>query len=202
MFVGHTAVALGARSRAPGTSLAVFMMAAFALDIVWPILLLAGVERVRIEPGATAFNPLVFVSYPWSHSLLMACVWGAVAFALARWRGGGASLGWLLAAAVVSHWVLDYVTHAPDLPLWPGDSPRLGLGLWNSVAGTLIVEGVLFAAGIFLYLRSTRALDRRGLAIFWGFILVSAAMWATGPWSAPPPATRMRPSASAVAVCP
>lgn len=190
MFVGHTAVALAAKRAAPDVSLGWLVGAAFTLDLVWPFFLLAGIERVSIVPGATAFNPLVFDSYPWSHSLLMACVWGVGVAALARARGVAAGAGWLLAALVVSHWVLDAVSHAPDLPLWPGQSPKLGLGLWDSIPGTLLVEGALFVAGIWIYLRTTRAVDRTGEFALWSFLVVSAVLWASGPWSAPPPSAQ------------
>ena len=190
MFVGHTAVAMAAKSRARGVSLGYFMIAAFALDLLWPLFLLAGVEEVRIVPHATAFNGLEFVSYPWSHSLVMAILWGLCAFAVTRWRRGPASLGWLLAGVVVSHWVLDFVTHVQDLPLWPGPSPRLGLRLWDSIPGTLLVEGALFAMGVTLYLHGTRSRDWVGHAGLWGFVLTSTAMWAAGPWSALPPSPR------------
>ena len=81
---------------------------------------------------------------------------------------------------------LDYVTHAPDLPLWPGRSPLLGLGLWSSIPGTLLVEGAIFLVGIAIYVRATRPVDRTGSFALWAFLFVSAAMWASGPWSPPP----------------
>ena len=134
MFLGHYAVALAAKRAAPRTSLGTLIFAAQWLDELWPILLLAGVERVRIVPGLMAANPLDFVSYPISHSLLMAIVWGAVIggiyFAVRRYVSGA----WIVALAVVSHWVLDLVVHRPDLPVWPGSATRVGLGLWNSIA--------------------------------------------------------------------
>lgn len=187
MFVGHTAIALGAKAMTPRVSLGWLVAAAFALDLIWPILLVVGIEKVSIVPGATAFNPLVFDYYPWSHSLLMACVWGLCAAGLARLLGMSNGVAALIAAAVVSHWVLDWVSHVPDLPLWPGQSPLLGLGLWNSVIGTLLVEGALFSVGIVLYVRNTRAVDRIGSLGFWAFLVVCAAMWASSPWSPPPP---------------
>jgi hypothetical protein len=190
MFVGHTAVALAAKSRIPSVSLGWYVAAAYALDLLWPFFLLAGVERVSIVPGATAFTPLVFDSYPWSHSLFMSCVWGLAVVAVARWRGLGSSAAWLLGALVVSHWILDFASHAPDMPLWPGHSPLLGLGLWNSIPATLIVEGALFALGIALYARKTRARDRIGSIGFWLFVILTTVMWASGPWSAPPPSPR------------
>jgi hypothetical protein len=190
VFVGHAALALGARTKAPSVSLGWLFAATFGLDLLWPLFLLLGVERVSIVPGATAFTPLVFDSYPWSHSLLMAIVWGGVAVGLAVGCGTPRGSALLLGALVVSHWVLDFVSHAPDLQLWPGNPDRFGLGLWNSVPGTLIVEGLLFLAGIALYLRGTRALDRIGSLGLYALLLVCTAMWAPGPLSPLPPSPR------------
>ena len=190
MFVGHTAVALAARSRFPKVALGWWIAAAFALDLLWPLFLLAGIEHVRIAPGATAFTPLVFDDYPWSHSLLMSCVWGILLAGLARRRGVAPAAAMVLAAVVVSHWVLDFVTHAPDMPLLPGVSLRLGLGLWRSVPATLLIEGAMFTGAVFLYVRATRATDRIGAFAFWSFIVLSTVMWASGPWAPPPPDAR------------
>ena len=184
MFVGHTALALASKARVPEAPLALLITAVFALDLLWPVFLLLGIERVRVEPGNTAFTPLAFDAYPWSHSLLLACVWGALLALLPRRHR------LLVGALVVSHWVLDVVTHRPDLPLWPGHSPILGLGLWNSVPATLLVEGLLFAAAIVLYLRATRAKDRLGSFALWSLLLFQAAIWVAGPWSPPPPSER------------
>ena len=190
MFVGHLALALAGKRAAPSVSLGWLVTAVTASDLLWPVFLLLGVERVRIVPGAMAFTPLVFDSYPWSHSLLMGLVWGAVLAGIARWRGISARAAALLGALVVSHWVLDFVTHAPDMPLWPGPSPRLGLGLWNSIPGTFLVEGTLWAAAIVLYLRAVGAGDRIGQVAFWSFVVICTLMWASGPWSPPPPNPR------------
>jgi hypothetical protein len=190
MFIGHTAVALAARSRSRDVSLGALMTAAFALDLIWPVLLLAGIEEVRIVPHATAFNALEFVSYPWSHSLLMALFWSLGAFVLARRIGVSPVQALVVAAAVVSHWMLDFITHVPDLPLWPGNAPKVGLGLWNSVPGTLALEGILFAGSIAMYTSATRARDRIGSGSFWSFAIASALMWASSPWSTPPPSER------------
>lgn len=190
MFVGHAALALGARGKAPSVSLGWLFAATFGLDLLWPLFLLLGVERVSIAPGATAFTPLVFDSYPWSHSLLMALVWGGVASGLALWRKVPPGTALLLGALVVSHWVLDFITHQPDLQLWPGNPLRVGLGLWNTVPGTLSVEGLLFIAGIVLYLRATRPLDRVGSLGLYALLTVCTAMWASGPFGPPPPSPR------------
>ena len=101
--------------------------------MIWPVLVLTGVEQATIAPGDTAFTPLRFDSYPVSHSLVTVAAWGAVFAAVHFWRKRRPLDALVLAALVVGHWVLDFVSHRPDMPLWPG-GPRLGLGLWNSVA--------------------------------------------------------------------
>jgi hypothetical protein len=190
MFVGHLALGLAARKTVPDVGLAWLIAAVATADLVWPIFLLAGVETVRIAPGATAFTPFVFESYPWSHSLVMLAVWGSALALLARLRGIGGKALPLLVLLVVSHWPLDLVMHAPDLPLWPGNSRRFGLGLWNSVPGTLAIEGALWIAALAVYLRA-RPLQGLGPRLaFWSFVLFSTLLWASGPWAPPPTSER------------
>ena len=190
MFVGHLAVALAAKAAAPRHSLGTLIAAAFGLDLLWPLLLFARVERVQVQPGVTAFTPLRFDSYPWSHSLLLAAMWGT-ALALAFRRSRAAA--WILGTLVVSHWILDFVTHRPDLPLWPG-GPLVGLGLWNSVPWTLVVEGALLAAGLAIYVRATSARGAAGVWALWSLVALCLVIWASGPFSPPPP------SATAIAI--
>jgi membrane-bound metal-dependent hydrolase YbcI (DUF457 family) len=190
VFVGHLALAFAAKRAAPRVNLGWLMAGVTALDLVWPLFVVAGIERVRIVPGATAFTPLVFDSYPWSHSLVMAFVWGLVLVVLARSFGVPGSASLLLVGLVVSHWVLDFISHAPDMPLWPGSSPRLGLGLWNSIPMTFVVEGSLWVAGIAAYLLSHRFGGRGSRVAFWSLVAVTTVMWASGPWSPPPPSVR------------
>lgn len=190
MFVGHLAVALAAKRAAPRVNLGWLMAGVTGLDLVWPVFVIAGIEKVRIVPGATAFTPLVFDSYPWSHSLVMAFVWGLVLVVIARRFGVPSSYSLLLVGLVVSHWVLDVISHAPDMPLWPGPSPRLGLGLWNSIPATFIVEGGLWVAGIAIYLRTHRLMGLRARIAFWSLVLITTAMWAPGPWSPLPPSSK------------
>ena len=188
MFIGHYAVAFAAKRAAPAISLGTLFLAVQLADLVWPALVLAGVERFEIRPGITAFTPLDFVHYPWSHSLAAMLGWGAalgVGYVLvrkARWRDAV-----LLAALVVSHWVLDFVTHRPDMPLLPGDSTKVGLGLWNSVAATLVVEGAFFAACVWFYSRSTRALDRTGTWALWSLVAFLAIVYVANAFGPPPP---------------
>ena len=170
MFIGHLAVGLAAKRVMPGASLAVLLSAAQFADLLWPLLVALGLEQVRIDPGNTAFTPLDFVSYPYSHSLVLLVVWG-VAFGLvyqwlARTRGAVA----VIAALVVSHWVLDVVTHRPDMPIYPG-GPKLGLSLWNSIPATLAVEITLYALGLWMYVRVTSARDAIGRWVFFALVI-------------------------------
>jgi FtsH-binding integral membrane protein len=190
MFIGHFALAFAARRAEKGASLGTYMAAAQFPDLIWPYLLLAGVERVSIVPGDTAFTPLRFDSYPISHSLLTVAAGGALFGVAHWWRQRRARAAVLLALLVVSHWILDFVTHRPDLPIAPGLPVKLGLGLWNSVAGTLVVETILFGAAVWLYLRDTRPRDgigRHAMAAFLALLVVIYLAAAFGP---PPPSAR------------
>ena len=139
MFLGHFAMAMAAKKIAPKASLGTLVLSAQFADCLWPVLLLLGLEQVRIVPGITRVTPLDFVSYPISHSLLLQLVWG---FLL-----GGGYFMWrrdirtalAVAALLPTHWLLDYFAHWPDMPLYPG-GPKVGLGMWNSLPLTLLVE--------------------------------------------------------------
>lgn len=187
MVVGHVALALAAKKKAPDLNLAWTVAAVTALDLIWPILILLGIERVTIAPGATAFTPLVFDSYPWSHSLETAFVWGFLLYLLAARLKVPKRIAILLWPLVMSHWVLDLVTHAPDLPLWLEAGPKLGLGLWNSIPGTIIVEGTMWIAGIVIYLRARPLQGMMANIAFWSFVLVLSLIWISGPFTPPPP---------------
>lgn len=187
MFLGHFGVALAAKRMDPRLSLPTCFAAAQLPDLIWPVLVLAGVEKVTIAPGDTVITPLRFDSYPISHSLLMVTVWAAVYGGLHFARKRRARAAFVLAGLVLSHWVLDFVSHRPDMPIYPGSARRVGLGLWNSVPGTLAAEALLFVGGIVLMLSVTRARDavgRWGLASLLGFLAVIYAASVFGP---PPP---------------
>ena len=189
MFIGHFGVALAAKRVAPGPSLGTAVLAAQWADGIWPLFVLLGIERVAIVPGITTVTPLDFVSYPWSHSLVADAGW-AVAFAVVygTWRKDWRGACWL-AALVLSHWVLDVVAHRPDVPTWPG-GPKLGLGLWNSLAGSLTVELALFGAGAWIYARSARPRDARGNVLYWAFVVTLAAIYVASVFGPPPPSVR------------
>ena len=167
MFIGHFGIGLGAKKAAPSISLGTLFLAAQFLDLLWPTFLLLGWEHVEIEPGNTQMTPLNFTDYPISHSLLMAIVWGGVmglAYFLIKRKYSGAII---LGLCVVSHWILDLLVHGPDLPLFPGNSPLVGFGLWNNEPLELIVEGSVFIVGLVLYLRVTKPKNKVGTYGFW-----------------------------------
>jgi len=186
VFIGHHAAAFAAKRVAPGVSLGVLMGAAMLLDLVWPLLTLAGVEHFRIDPGNTAFTPLDFFDYPISHSLLMALVWSALAGVLYLLAKKSVLAAVVVGLAVLSHWILDFVTHRPDLPLWP-NGQKVGLGLWSSVPATVIVESILFVAGVALYLKTTAARDRIGSIAFWALVVFLIVIYIANITSPPPP---------------
>ena len=187
MFIGHFAVALAAKRVAPKTSLGWLFAACQLPDLLWPLFLLTGVERARIAVGDTAFTPLAFDHYPWSHSLVMMIGWGALLAAAYMLRHRDSRSAMVLALLVVSHWVLDWITHRPDMPLVPGSDARYGLALWNSVPATLAVETILFVAGAALYTGATRARDRTGRIAWLGLIAFLLLVFAANAFSPPPP---------------
>jgi membrane-bound metal-dependent hydrolase YbcI (DUF457 family) len=201
VFIGHFAVGFASKRVAPQVLLGVLLLAPLFLDVLWPIFLVLGIETVRIDPGNTAFTPLDLHDYPYSHSLVMALVWsllfGAMWLALRRDRRAAVVLG----LAVFSHWVLDWVTHRPDMPLWPGSSSAVGLGLWNSVAGTLIIEVAMFVAGVAIYATTTRAQGRTGAIGWWALVALLAILYLATAFGPPPPSvTAIKVMAIAAAV--
>lgn len=187
MFIGHIAVGLAGKRIAPSVSLATWLTSVQLVDLLWPIFLLTGLEHVRIAPGITRFTPLDFYDYPITHSLVGSACWAALFAGGWMFRRRHARVAALLAAGVVSHWMLDVISHRPDIPVLP-HGPYIGLGLWNSVAATLVVELTMFAIGIALYLTGSGAGRRR--ISFWllmGFLLLVYFAASFGP---PPPDAR------------
>ena len=189
MFLGHYGLALAATRVAPRTSLGSLIFAAQFLDLLWPVLLLLGLEQVRIVPGLMAMSDLDFVSYPISHSFATTLGWAALVGVATFLRRRDRRAAWVLAALVASHWLLDAPMHRPDLPLWPGSGLLVGGGLWNSVAATWALEAGLFVGGIALYVRGTRARDRIGHWALWAMLALLAVFFAGA--GEPPPSERI-----------
>lgn len=169
MFIGHFAAAFAAKRAAPTVSLGTLVLSAQLPDVLWPTLVIASLERFEVRPGATAVTPLEFVSYPYSHSLLAVTGWAMIAAALYWWMRANRAAALMVAGLVLSHWLLDAATHKPDMPLAFGDT-RVGLGLWNSVPATIVIEGIMLVVGLALYTRATRPRDRIGRLALWGFV--------------------------------
>jgi membrane-bound metal-dependent hydrolase YbcI (DUF457 family) len=187
MFIGHFAVGLAAKSVKPTISLGTYFIAVQFVDLLWPTLLIFGLEHVAIDPGNTAMTPLNFIHYPISHSLLMALIWSLCGFVLYYLIKKDLKGGLIIAVCVASHWFLDFITHRPDLPLDLSETTKVGLGLWNHKGLTVVAETLLFAVGLFLYVKSTQPRNKTGIYSFWAliiFLLIISVGNAVGP---PPP---------------
>jgi membrane-bound metal-dependent hydrolase YbcI (DUF457 family) len=191
MFLGHFGVAFAAKRAAPSVSLGMLFAASQLADLAWPVLVLAGVERFEIRPGLTAVTPLDFIHYPYSHSLVALAIWGiALAAAYRLVRGGGARAFAVIAALVVSHWFLDVLMHRPDMPIALGDSPKVGLGVWNSIPASLAVELLLFAACAAWYARITRARNAAGRWGFGALVAFFLVVYIASVFGPPPPSVQ------------
>ena len=190
MFIGHYALAFGAKRIAPSVSLGTLFLACQLADLLWPTLLVLGIEQVAIDPGNTVMTPLNFISYPYSHSFVALAGWAAL-FALAYRviRGSHPVAIATLAALVFSHYVLDVITHRPDMPITLTGSRRLGLGLWNHPGTALAIESAMFILGTTLYMSVTRARDRIGRIALYGLIVFVVAIYFAALYGPPPPNT-------------
>lgn len=196
MFIGHYGLALAAKRVEKNISMGLYFLAVQFVDIVWCVLVLLGIEKVNIAPGITAANPLEFVSYPFTHSLLGSIIWAGAIYILCRtipMKGNlnRKKVSLFFGGLVLSHFMLDVVVHDPDLSLYGSDSPRVGLGLWNHVAVSYILESLIFLGGLYIYLKVTRGTTfagKFGMIIFAAFLLSANAINLMGP---PPPNVEM-----------
>lgn len=187
MFLGHFAVGFAAKKLYAKPGLGTYFIAVQLLDLLWPTFLLLGIEKAELSHDAANPIPLSFTHYPISHSLATVLGWGILfgfAYALIKKNAKAAIL---LGICVVSHWLLDLVVHVPDLPLYPGDSPLVGLGLWRSKIVTLILELVLFSMSVWMYLTSTTAKNKTGIFATWSLIIFFIVIHLLNTFGAPPP---------------
>lgn len=198
MFVGHYGPSFAVKALRPGIPLWLLFLAVQLVDVAWAVLVLIGVEKVRIVPGITASNPLDLYYMPYTHSLVAAILWSVAAGVLVRPLPGmrTRSAAVWIGAAVFSHWVLDLLVHRPDLPLYD-DTMKVGLGLWNYPAVALSLEAVLLFGGMILYLRATRpsnAIGRFGPTVF-GVVMLAIQVYV---FFGPPPASPAAAAAMAL----
>lgn len=187
MFIGHFAVALAAKKAAPKTNLATLFTAAQLVDLLWPIFLLLGWEHVSLDIGNTVVTPLDFYDYPLTHSLVGALFWSVLFGGLYYFRRKLKKESFILAGVVFSHWLLDLLTHRPDLPLLNDASIKFGLGLWNSLYGTIIVEFGLFIGGAYLYYSATKPKNRIGTYALLSLLVLLAVFHLANLFGPPPP---------------
>lgn len=190
MFIGHFGVGFAAKKIDSKPSLGTLFLASQFIDLLWPVFLLVGLEKVNIEPGNTAFTPLNFVYYPFSHGflsvLLFSIIFGSLYFIFKR----NLKTSLLLGSLVLSHWILDLITHRPDLPLIPWSDIKVGLGLWNSVILTIIVEGLIFLGGAYIYMKTTRAENKKGSIGLWSLIIFLSIIYIMNIVGPPPPSSQ------------
>jgi hypothetical protein len=184
MFIGHFAAGFASKKISNSLSLALAFIAVQFLDLLWPILVLLGIEKVRIEEGITKLTPLDFTYYPYSHSLLMVIVWsllfGLIYYLVTKNRQNSFILGVL----VLSHWFLDLLVHRPDLPLSPFSDLKVGFGMWNYPFMGIIIEFGLFFAGVYFYYTSKKPKKKIAFWSLIGFFMIIQGLNFFGP---PPP---------------
>ncbi|HEY0679840.1 MAG TPA: hypothetical protein VGD17_16265 [Chitinophagaceae bacterium] len=187
MFLGHFALGFAAKKVSSKPSLGTLFMATQFIDLLWPFLLIFGFETIRIEPGNTAFTPINFVSYPYSHSLMAVLIWGLLFGVIYYMIRKDLKSAVLLGALVLSHWFLDLIAHRPDLPITFSEQTKVGLGLWNYKTATLIIELLVFAAGILIYTSVTKAKNNTGRYALWGLVAFFVIIYFMNAYSDPPP---------------
>lgn len=190
MFIGHFALGFAAKKVAPKASLGTLFLATQFVDLLWPLLLLLGLEKVLIEPGNTVVTPLNFTYYPISHGFLSVLIWGVLIGGIYWVVKKDLKTSLWLGLLVISHWILDLFSHRPDLPLLPGMDIKVGLGLWNSLIGTILVEGGLFVFGVYFYIRATKARNKIGLWALWGLVAFLVITYIGNLFGPPPPAVK------------
>ena len=187
MFVGHYGVSFAAKKAEPAIPLWVLFIAVQLLDVLWAPFVLLGIEKVRIVPGITASNPLDLYYMPYTHGLLAAIGWSVVAFLVYRMavRNVPSRAAVIVGVAVFSHWILDFLVHRPDLPLYD-NTAKVGLGLWNLPAVAFGLEALVLFGGMWLYFRPGTA-RRTAMLVFGVIMLAIQAAVFFGP---PPPSDK------------
>jgi hypothetical protein len=187
VFVGHYGPSFAAKAAKNSIPLWVLFIAVQLLDVFWGIFVLLGIEKVRITPGITATNPLDLYCMPYTHSLLGAMLWSvaaAIAYYVFR-KADGLSAATLVGAAVFSHWVLDWLVHRPDLPVYD-NSLKVGLGLWNYPAFAFLLEIAVLFGGMYLYMKTTTRVAPGGTfgIVIFGFVMLTVQAYV---FFGPPP---------------
>lgn len=187
MFIGHFGLSFAAKKAAPKVSLATLFIATQFVDILWPFMLIFNIEKVAVTPGYTKVNAFEFLYYPFTHSLFMGFVWGIIAALIYAFIKKDTRGAIVIGLCVLSHWFFDLVVHRADLPLSPFGDYKVGFGLWNYVAGTLIVETIIFFGGLLVYTSITNAKNKIGSRGLWSLVALLMLVTISNTFGPAPP---------------
>jgi membrane-bound metal-dependent hydrolase YbcI (DUF457 family) len=187
MFIGHYGAGFAGKKIYNGPSLGTMFFAAQFLDLLWPVFILLGIEKVKIVPGLMAANPLDFTFYPYTHSLFFTIIWGIIFGAVYFFIRKNLKGSILLGSLVLSHWILDLLVHRPDLPIIPWSDLKVGFGLWNSVPVSFTLEILIFSLGAFLYLTETKPKNKTGSFALWALIIFLLTIFIANVFGSAPP---------------
>jgi hypothetical protein len=197
MFIGHYGVSFAAKPVGTRVPLWVWFIAVQWLDVIWSVLVLIGIEKLRIVPGFTEANPYDLYYMPYTHglpgSIVCSLILGGIVALFTTGNRGATVL--LVAAASFSHWILDLVVHTSDLPLYD-NTAKVGFGLWRHVAFSLPLELIVLGLGAWLYARVTEFASPGRRYLFWSFVIFLTVLQVYANFS-PPPSS---PEAMAVTV--
>ena len=184
MFVGHYGVSFAAKPVGKRVPLWVWFIAVQWMDVIWSVLVLAGIEKLHIVPGFTEANALDLYYMPYTHglpgSIVLSLIFGGIVALFTPGNRGATAL--LVAAASFSHWILDLIVHTPDLPLYD-NTVKVGFGLWRHVALSFPLELIVLGLGAWLYARVTTFKRPK---VFWGFVIFLAVMQVYANFGPPP----------------
>jgi len=187
MFIGHFGLSFAAKKAAPKVSLATLFIATQLVDIIWPFMLVFNIEKVAITPGYTKMNAFEFLYFPYTHSLFMGLVWGLIAALIYAFIKKDTRGAIVIGLCVLSHWFFDLVVHRADLPITPFANYKVGLGLWNHVAATLIIESSIFFGGMLIYTSITRAKNKKGSWGLWSLAALLVLVTISNTFGTTPP---------------
>jgi len=189
MFIGHYAAGFALKAVEKRASLGMLFIAAQFVDILFFSFVPFGIEKFNLVENYTAVNHMELYYYPYTHGLLSSFLWAGLIYGLWRYipglRAAPRRVALVMALAVLSHWFVDLLAHTPDLPLLGDDSPKLGLGLWRHFTATYVVEVLMLAGGIMLYLRATTAqgvMGRYAMVVFGVFLVALYSYTVTMPF--------------------
>jgi membrane-bound metal-dependent hydrolase YbcI (DUF457 family) len=157
MFIGHYGAAYAAKAVAPKAPLAAYFLAVQALDVLFSVFVLSGIEHMEIVHKYTSYNPYRLYDMPITHSLVGSLGWAVAVAIVAMLVRLPRRESLVLALAVFSHFLLDLPVHTPDLSIAGNDTAKLGLGLWNNVPLVIALELLLLVGGWVLFSRSKRS---------------------------------------------